>query len=175
MRKVLLWLLTICWATFSYGQENTSFLNHVIMDGRLTAFAKQNEMSPLGLQIRWGYMISERMGAFANIEAISGFGNSDHGVGTYHVSNSLGGGITFRLIDSEAGFLPGFRTLDLHALFGTTLGHIDWKYTLYDVGLSIGVKKHNTPTLGLGYRIMHSRNDLVESFNGPYVFLGFRL
>lgn len=175
MRKRILIFIMMCWATFSYSQESISFFDRLIVDGRLTAFAKQHEMSPLGLQIRWGYMVTGRLGAFASLEAINGFGNSEKGVGTYHASNSLGGGVMYRLVDSETGFLPGFRTLDVHASCGTTLGNLAWKYTMYDVGLSIGLKKHNTPTLGLGYRVMDSRNNHVKSFNGLYVFLGFRL
>ena len=173
-RAIILFVMVWVGAA-AHSQNRSLFRERLIMDYGINTFVKFNEDTPIGLQARWGYHVTQRIGLFANMEGNLIHHHQGRGIGDYQASNNWGGGVTFRLKEAKDGYLSGFKTIDVYAACGTTLGHYAWKYTLYDLGISIGLAKHFTPTLGLGYKIMDSRNDNVKSFNGFYVSLGFRL
>ena len=175
LRSIILLAFMVGAAIPAHSQNGSTFLERLIMDYKLSSYAKFNEDTPVSLHARWGYRVYRRFGVLANIEANYIFHHQAKGIGEYQFSNNWGGGVTYRLKDFQTGSSAGFSTVDVYAIYGTTLGHYDWKYNSYDVGFSIGLIKRFTPSLGFGYRIMDTRTSGVKTYRGFYVSLGFSL
>lgn len=179
MKKYTIALLLGCASAVSInGQEVDSpsqVCNRILLDARYTVAGKNGGITPQTISLRMGYKPLPKLGVFTNIEGTIGLGDNVDGYGHYYGSNSIGGGLSYQILNSREGFLPGFRTLDIHATCGTTIGHRAWKYNLYEAGVTVGFWNRNSPVLGVGYRILHSRSAGVDNHKGIFLSIGFRM
>ena len=175
VRRGILLFLIVWMGVTAFSQSSTPFIEKVIMEYSVKAFAKFGSESPVSLHARWGYEVQPRFGVYVSGELSRMSFRQGQGVGEYYSSNSLGGGISYRILESNEAFLPLFRTMDINAMCGTTVGNVMWKYTLYDIGLTLKTHRHRAFTIGVGYRIMDSRSVGVKTQRDLYASLGVNI
>ncbi len=149
------------------------FANRLFLDYRLVASPEYHDMSPLGLNVRLGYKVLPQLSLYTSFEGTLGLVEQRNSMGTYYGSNNLGGGLNVNLLKPGKSWAL-FKTMDLHATVGTTVGHNDWKYTLYEGGLTFSAGRRSCMTYGLGYRVLHSRTDVLGDHRGVYFTIGYR-
>jgi hypothetical protein len=180
MKKGFILMLSIAWSMAVMSQERTNacsyFYSHVLVDmGYSTSAAENGGMRARILYAHIGWKPIEKLGVFASFEGTTGFGDDINGAGNYYRSNSIGGGVKYLLINEHGRFLPKFNTLTLHVKCGSTIGNNAWKYTLYETGLTLNLRKRLSPTFGLGYRVLDSRTPGINNHKGLFATIGISL
>lgn len=164
-------------AVAQQASDDCDFLrSHLLVDARYgVSLAESGGLTPHTISVSLGWKPVSKLGIYGKFDGTIGLGDDVRGYGQYYQSNSIGGGVTFQIAGSQSSFLPGLRTLDIHAACGTTVGNCAWKYTLYEAGLTFGIWNNNSPTFGIGYRLMDSRTDGIADHKGLFVSIGFRM
>ncbi len=179
MKKGIILALFLACTLSSIAQQQSDELctayDRIVLDARLTTGPESGNISPQTISLRLGYKPLPRLGVYANFEGTLGLCNDVKGFGSYYGSNSIGGGLSYRFVEQRDAFMPLFRTVEVHAAFGTTVGSRAWKYTLYEAGVSAAPWRINAPLFGIGYRVLDSRSTAVKTHRGLFISLGFRL
>ena len=168
-KTVTILLLALGSMLTASAQDGCQSCDRLVVEARFGAVTKDNGVSPVVGQVRLGYKVLPRVGAFAHFEGAFGHHEGSRGTGTYMATNSIGGGLAYRLTD-----LDGI-TFDIHGLVGTTVGGYTWKHTLYEGGITMGFSGRWSPTFGIGFRVMDSRTKGISTHQGLVATLGFRL
>jgi len=169
-------LLNCCACSLAlFAQENYHADSPVFFESSLSVVTKSHGLTPQSFQLRLGCQdVVPKLNIYFNAELAQSKGKEEKGFGFHYSSNNLGGGISYRLLNSNKGLFLPFNTLNVHFTCGTTVGNALWKNTLYEAGLSLGCHKRFTPILGIGYRWMHSENDCLEHLHGLVFSMGVR-
>lgn len=156
--------------------DGSNLRSHLFVDAcYAVSLAESGGLTPHTMSVRMGWKPMAQLGIYGKFDGTLGLGEDTRGYGSYYQSNSIGGGVTFQIAGSRSSFLPGLRTLDIHASCGTTVGNRAWKYTLYEAGVTFGIWNNNSPTFGIGYRLFDSRTEGIADHKGLFVSVGFRM
>lgn len=148
--------------------KSSSFLDKLMLDMNFGAGTKCSDVTPLILNMNFGYRFLPRAYAFVRYDGLFGMGEKHEGVRTYTKSTSLGGGLgyTFSRVDMVDTDLRGSVT--------SSVGDVDWKHVAYDVTLLFKIGPSRSKFyVGIGYRHVSSRTAGISGYNGVMGTLGF--
>ena len=140
-------------------------------------FDAQGQFSAIGhktmvaSEANLGLLVNRRLYAYASTGMLWRL-DETNGIRSFHKASTVGGGLGYRLIDNPAGR----ASLDWRIALSQGIGKSSLSCTVYDsqVRLRFGGKVL-VPTIGVGFKHLHSHATGLKSHNYLYATIGIGL
>lgn len=179
MKKIIITSMMVLFGVMGAMSQNdsSSFYEKSLgerffMDIKMKAASKDNSTNMVGVGAELGFEITPRLFATANYEGVWNMKEAG-GARTWWQTNNIGGGLGYKfyLAKNEKSLL---QSAALKASLLTSIGGVDWKQTVYEVGAELEGKGKYKPVIGFGYRHTNSRTTGLPDHNGFYMSIGLR-
>ena len=167
--SIVTMLLFVSFASFAQTEATENESREIcFMEAAISSSPKQHGITPLQHDLLFGFQVTPRLSLMADWQSMLALykGNEEK---TYYVSDyALGGALGYMVYGRK-----GKDAIDLRVKATMTVGHAEWKYTQYEVGLVYyDYNRKKGPVIGLGYRFTDSRTKSLDNLSNIFVQVG---
>jgi len=163
-------LLVTCaaWSQNNDLQQKNRFWNHALVELN-SGVSPASDNRTMFMGVNMGYKFGMGLSVFGRFESQLRLLKNNGAKNYLEAPHSLSLGLGYRLFT-----IPEFRSaLEFRCMAGHSVGKNDFKYMLYDAGVTLKLAGNLLHTFGLGYRYLDVNTTGMSDIKHFYVSIGF--